>query len=388
LKFLYEKFDSWELALAAYNGGPGRIESTIKRQKTANFWDMDLRKQTEDYVPIYMAATIIAKNPELYGFHIEYDDPLLYDEVTVDRCLDLKAVARAAETSLETIEDLNPELLRGVTPPGVKNYTLRIPAGRTPQFLASLPDLKSAGDGNWAKHRIRNGETVSSIASHYGVSQYALREANGLTQHARIYAGKYLLIPVPSGGNSQVRQNVSKRIATEDNTYIVQRNDNLWDISRAFGTTPEKLRKLNYMGNSSRIYVGQALKLPGSSSTVPKVARQDSSNQPAADTRGYIVKKGDTLWDIAKKYGTTTATLRRINGLDRASRIYVGQKLMVTNQGSEESGNDYYIYIVRRGDTLSRIAQAFGTSVQSLIRLNNIDDAGKLDVGMRLKIAK
>jgi len=274
-----------------------------------------------------------------------------------------------------------------VTPPRVKNYTLRIPLGTKDKFLAQMPKLQSPQETSWVRHKIRRGETVSSIASKYGVSQYAIFEANNLSRYSRIYAGKSLIVPVPLDGNYTTRAPKS-RYASGGNTYVVQKGDNLWDISRSFGTTPESLRKLNYLGNSSRIYVGQVLKLPGSARNTEAADRPDYDRQPAGDTRSYVVKKGDTVWDIARKYGTTTATLRRLNGLNRSSRIFVGQKLLVTGSRSGSSGDDYLVYIVRRGDTLSEIARAFRTSVGAIMRLNGISDATKLPVGARLKISK
>lgn len=387
LKHLYEKFGDWELALAAYNGGPGRVSRTIKRQKTRNFWDMNLRKQTEDYVPFYMAATIIAKNPELYGFYINYDDPIAYDEVEIKKCLDLKTVAKAIGVPKEEVAALNPELLREVTPPSKSKYNLRIPAGTKDKFLANLPGLKSPQETEWVRHKIRRGETVSSIASKYGVSQYAIFEANNMNRRSRIYAGKSLIVPVPLDGNYSSNRSSKRRTATGENTYIVKRGDNLWEISRSFKTTPEKLRRLNYLGNSSRIYVGQVLKLPGSKKSTSTASKRNYDHTPAGATKGYTVKKGDTLWDIARSFGTTTATLKRLNGLSRSSRIYVGQKLLV-NSNEVLSDGDYYVYTVRRGDNLSKIAKAFGTTVNSLIRINNIRNASRLSIGDKLKIAK
>ncbi|MCK5126474.1 MAG: LysM peptidoglycan-binding domain-containing protein [candidate division Zixibacteria bacterium] len=390
LKHLNEKFDSWELALAAYNGGPGRVGRTIKSQKTRNFWDMRLRKQTEDYVPFYMAATIIAKNPELYGFHINYDDPVTYDEVVIKKCLDLKTVAKAVGHSKDVLEELNPELLRGVTPPGKKSYNLRIPEGTKEKFLKNLPSLKSPRETSWVRHKIRRGETVSSIANKYGVSQYAIFESNNMNRRSRIYAGKSLIVPVPLDGNySSPKKSKRRPVSSDGNTYIVRRGDNLWDISRSFKTTPAKLRRLNYLGNSSRIYVGQVLKIPGSSrksSGKTVASKPDINKQPAGESFKYKVKRGDTVWDIAREYGTTTAALRRLNGLSRSARIYIGQTLLV--QGSSSNSDDFYLYTVRRGDTLSEIARAFGTTINSLKRLNNIRNASRLSVGMKLKIAR
>jgi len=400
LKSLHKQFGSWELALAAYNGGPGRVSRAIEHQRTDNFWDLNLRKQTEDYVPFYMAATIIAKNPELYGFHVDYDDPLAFEEVTVSRALDLKTVARTTGASVDQIRELNPELLRDVTPPGVKNYPLRVPAGMGQKLLAALPDMKASKESDWVRHKIKKGETVSSIANKYGVSLYALLEANNLTRHTQIYAGKHLLVPVPSDAE-YVSSEHKDRYVTGENTYVVQNGDNLWEISRSFSTTPEKLRKMNYLGSSSRIYVGQTLRLPGSTPSAKKFApkekvkepvRQDQyvkAQPPAAADKTYVVKKGDTLWDIARRFGTTTGTLRQLNGLSRAARIFIGQKLLLAGaQGLSSVNDDYMVYIVRRGDTLADIARAFRTTVQTIMQINDINDASKLAVGTRLRISK
>ncbi len=386
LKDLHEKFGCWELALAAYNGGPGRVGRTIKSQGTRDFWQMKLRKQTMDYVPFYMAATIIAKNPELYGFEPHYDDPVAYDVVSLDRCLSLKDVARATGTSLEVIKDLNPELLRDVTPPNMNEYKLRIPFGTAEQLVAKMPELKSPQETSWVRHEIRRGESVSTIASKYGVSQYAIFNANNLSSRSKIYAGKTLIIPVPLDGKSRgVSSSPEVRYATGDNTYVVQKGDNLWDISRSFRTDPGTLRKLNYLGNSSRIYVGQVLKLPGSASEKATLHHPNTDDASAGSTRTYVVKRGDTVWDIARATGTTTATIRRLNGLPKSARIYVGQKLLVP--GTEDDGG-YFVYTVRRGDTLGKIASAFGTSVRSLVQINNIRNANRLSVGAKLKIKK
>ena len=400
LKSLYEQFGSWELALAAYNGGPGRVSRAIEHQRTNNFWDLDLRKQTEDYVPFYMAATIIAKNPELYGFHIDYDDPIAFEEVKVSRSLDLKTVARTTAAGVDQIRELNPELLRDVTPPGVKNYPLRVPAGTGQKLLAALPDMKASKDSEWVRHKIKKGETVSSIANKYGVSLYALLEANNLSRHSQIYAGKHLLVPVPSDAE-HVSSEPKDRYVTGENTYVVQNGDNLWEISRSFNTTPEKLRKMNYLGSSSRIYVGQTLKLPGSAPSAKKPAPKDKVKEPvkqekyvkaqppAAADKTYVVKKGDTLWDIARRFGTTTGTLRQLNGLSRAARIFIGQKLLLADAQELSSVNDdYMVYIVRRGDTLADIARAFRTTVQTIMQINDISDAKKLAIGTRLRISK
>ncbi len=402
LKDLYTEFGSWELAMAAYNGGPGRVRSTIKKQKTIDFWKMKLRRQTMDYVPLIMAAAIIGKNPAKYGFDkINYEDEIVWDEVTIDRCLDLSAVARAVGCSLQELRDLNPELLRKYTPPNANKYALKIPVGTKAKFLLAYDSMPSPKETSWVRHKIRRGETVSSIAAKYGVSQYAIFEANNLKRRSKIYAGKELIVPVPL--DREYRSSTISRnrdYQTKNAIYSVRAGDTMWDIARAFGTTVSALRRINYIERGSRIYVGQKLKIPSnatklvnkgivdskSSATYAKsdgaVTKSKTSGEKKAGSGTYKVRRGDTLWDIARKYGTTTARIRSLNGMGRSSRIYPGQMLIVSANNSLE----YIIHKVRRGETLSRIAKKYRTTIAEILAANNIHDPNQLQVGKKLKI--
>jgi membrane-bound lytic murein transglycosylase D len=391
LKDLYEKFGSWELAMAAYNGGPGRVSRTIDKQGTIDFWKMRLRRQTMDYVPLIMAANIIAKNPEKYGFEVdEFEPEVVWDEVTIDRCLDLKDVARLLNSSLEEIKELNPELLRNYTPPNVKKYVLKIPKGQTQQFWASYESMPSPKETSWVKHTIGRGETISTIASRYGVSQYAILEANNL-RSSRIVAGKALIVPVPldRGYSSGVAKKKTEYTAS-NSIYEVRSGDTMWDIARAFGTSVSALRTANSIGRGSRIYVGQKLRIPV---TASKLAQYSESSKPSSEpyvapsnnkresTSQYKVRNGDTLWDIARRFGTTTSYLRQLNGMGRSSRIYPGQELKV----SGDVGG-YVTHQVRRGETLSLIARKYRTSIAKIMAQNNIENPDQIQVGYRLRI--
>ena len=402
LKDLYNEFGSWELAMAAYNGGSGRVRRTIKQQKTIDFWKMRLKRQTMDYVPLIMAATVLAKNPAKYGFYdIEYERELVWEEVVIDRCLDLSVVAKAVGCPLQELRDLNPELLRKYTPPNAKKYTLKIPAGTKAKFLLAYESMPSPKETSWVRHKIKRGETVSTIAARYGVSQYAIFEANNLSRRSKIYAGKSLIVPVPldreyrSSSRRKSRDYQAKKAI-----YSVRAGDTMWDIARAFGTTVGALRRINYIERGSRIYVGQKMKIPASatklkdknvvdSKSSAAYAKTDnasvkskSSGKKKAGSGTYKVRRGDTLWDIARKYGTTTASIRRLNGLGRSSRIYPGQLLIV----SAENSPNYIVHKVRRGETLSRIAKKYRTTIAKILAVNNISNPDQLRVGERLKI--
>lgn len=392
LKDLYEEFGSWELAMAAYNGGPGRVRRTIKSQKTIDFWKMRLKRQTMDYVPLIMAAAIIAKNPEEYGFHdyenYEFEPEIVWDEVTIDRCLEMKVIAREVGCSLKELQQLNPELLRRYTPPNMKNYKLKIPKGTAPKFWAAYDGMPSPKETSWVKHKIRRGETVSTIASRYGVSQYAIFEANNLSRRSKIYAGKTLIVPVPLDREYQSSDSRKNRTyETSNSIYVVRSGDTMWDIARAFGTTVSALRNINYINRGSRIYVGQKLKIPGNaknlknkSSSSDTYATIGSADNKAGEVKTYKVRAGDTLWDIARKYGTTTSSIRRLNSLGRSSRIYPGQVLQVASSGN------YVIHKVKRGETLSAIAGKYRTTVAKIRVFNNINNPDRLAVGAKLRI--
>ncbi|MBN1213241.1 MAG: LysM peptidoglycan-binding domain-containing protein [candidate division Zixibacteria bacterium] len=400
LKDLYDQFGSWELAMAAYNGGPGRVRSTIKKQRTIDFWKLKLKRQTMDYVPLIYAATIIAHEPEKYGFsNIEYEDPIQWDEVTIDRCLDLKIVAREIDCSFQDLKDLNPEILRNYTPPNKKKYTLRVPVGKKEKFYAEYESMPSPKETSWVRHKIKRGETVSTIAARYGVSQYAILAANNLSQRSKIYAGKELIVPVPLDREDNSGSEKNREYAANKSVYTVRAGDTMWDIARAFGTTVDALRRINYIERGSRIYVGQQLKIPSNATrlkdknkTSPLTyASKDDGDSPktgssdanaSGSSSKYTVRSGDTLWELARRFGTTTSNIRRLNGMGRSSRIYPGQVLTVASGDDKE----YVIYRVRRGDTLSRIAQKYRTSISRILATNGKTDPDNLSVGEQLKI--
>jgi len=330
--------------------------------------------------------TVIAKNPEKYGFSdIDFEDELVWDEVEIDKCLELSSVAKSIGCSVDDLHDLNPELLRKYTPPNAKKYKLKIPVGTKPKFLAAYDDLPSPKETSWVQHRIRRGETISTIASRYGVSQYAIMEANNLSRRSTIYAGHKIIVPVPldqAGGSSQPS---NRNYDAHNGLYVVRSGDTMWDIARAFGTSVNALRSINYIDRGSRIYVGQKLKIPSSAT---KLKSSNSAAYAATGKSGtYKVRSGDTLWDIARRFGTTTTHLRSLNGLGRSSRIYPGQVLKI--DGSRSSGSNgptFVIHRVRRGENLSLIARRYRTSARSIIETNNLSDPDNLMVGEKLKI--
>jgi hypothetical protein len=188
LKCLYDRFGSWPLALAAYNAGEGTIQRAVQEQRTQDFWRLRLPKETKLFVPAFMAMTIIARDPERYGFFPPAEEPYDVDILHLQHPSDLRLIARAAGTSEEHLRELNPELVRGATPPTQGRYALRIPRGLTQTVQAALGQIPPAQRVSWISHKVRRGETPGAIAKHYRVSLTALLEMNELQKRQALPA--------------------------------------------------------------------------------------------------------------------------------------------------------------------------------------------------------
>jgi membrane-bound lytic murein transglycosylase D len=201
LKDLYEMFECWYLAAAGYNAGEYKIVKAIKRYRTEDFWMLTkhryLKRETKNYVPLMIAAALIVKDPEKYGFtNIEYEEPLRYEKVKVPELTALSVVAKACETSLDEIKDLNPELKRGVTPPNEVDYEVNIPFGKKDLFLMNFEVLQSLEKFQFKTHLVKKGETLIRIAKSYRVDLKPLLEINHLNKTSRIFKGMTLFIPI------------------------------------------------------------------------------------------------------------------------------------------------------------------------------------------------
>lgn len=264
LKDLHNLFGSWPLALASYNAGAGKVQRALLRTQSEDFWDLKasryIRRETKNYIPKYMAATIIAKDPEAYGFSLSPVEPYVYDEVIITESTDLRLIAECAGTTYETVKELNPELKRWVTPPDATRYLLRLPAGTGEHFLANYRTLPPERKIRWERHLVKSGETLARIAKQYGTTPETISEVNGLRRN-RITPGKHLLVPVDTVGSahdlsSLVPEDLGKR---QQILYRVRRGDSLSRIARQHDVSVADIREWN---NGIRtIRAGQKIKL-------------------------------------------------------------------------------------------------------------------------------
>lgn len=264
LNDLRNMFGSWPLAMASYNAGAGKVQRAVLRTRSEDFWDLKasryIRKETKNYVPKYMAATIIAKNPEAYGFVASKYEPFKYDEVVLEESTDLRLAARCAECTYQELKELNPELRRWATPPHVGAYTLRIPAGKKEVFLKNFAAITPDQKIKWERHEVQKGDTLAGIAKQYNTSPEAIRDVNGLKKNV-VKPGKHLLIPVDMNAKApEAGALVAGQVGKQQQIlYRVRRGDSLSKIANSHNVTVAAIRDWN--NGIKTVRRGQKIKL-------------------------------------------------------------------------------------------------------------------------------
>jgi membrane-bound lytic murein transglycosylase D len=326
LEDLYAEFNDWHLAMAAYNCGEGRIRREMDRHPDRGYWQMRLPEETRLYVPKILAAMIIGHNPGFFGFDtsVVADAPLRFDTATVARCLSLRSIAKIMGITEDSLKTLNPALRRWCTPPGRKAFTLRLPEGGRDKFYSNYDRIDTVAVSAWTKHVVRRGDNLRKIAARYGTSVAAVRQANQLTGNA-LKKGQVLIIPVPG-----IRKSSSsgRDVALTGTRHKVQRGETLYDIARNFGVSVSALRQTNGLTPRSALKVGKVLRIPSKTRIEPDDEQETRSTVSQTSRRKvHVVRKGETLYSIAKRLGVTADDLQRWNGL-RNPDLLAGQKLV------------------------------------------------------------
>ncbi|MGH7545125.1 MAG: LysM peptidoglycan-binding domain-containing protein [Gemmatimonadota bacterium] len=323
LRDLHDRFGTWYLAAAAYNAGAARVQRSIRRTGSDNFWDLAetryLRRETRNYVPKLIAAALIAKQPERYGFvDIEYFEPMTFDEVEVPDATSLDVVAEAAGATFADVQALNPHVLRGVTPPD-RPFTLRIPRGMRDTFSVRYAQVPAGERVTWLTHVVRRGQTLGVISSRYGVSVQAILAANPGTHPRRLRIGQTLVIPKAGGipAASLASAAVSRPAPRDVTWHRVRRGDTLWDLSRRYGVSIAELMEWNGLTGRT-IRSGQRLRVR------PPVTETEEGRVIT-----HRVQRGDTLWAIAQRYSVSAQDLMRWNNLGPEDVIRPGDEVRI-----------------------------------------------------------
>ncbi len=326
LKDLYEEFGDWYLAMAAYDSGSLTVQRAIERTGYADFWKLRelhvLPTETENYVPIFLAIALICKDPQAYGFNVAPDAPLRVDRVVTPVPTDLRLVADIIGQPPEELVKLNPSLLRWTTPVDDPDFVLNLPLGTKREYeraIASIPPSKRIW---WRATRVTAGETLDEIARKYRITVASLRKANDIAPTDPVQAGDMLVVPLPAW-----REPLSRRAPgglRRLTWYRIRPGDTLYAIADRFAVTAYEIRRWNGL-RSSRIVAGHLLRLY----PIHHIeARYHRLRGLAAGLHFYRIRRGDSLYEIAVRFGVTVAQIRRWNGL-RGSTIVAGRMLKI-----------------------------------------------------------
>ena len=313
LKKLKEEFGDWRLALAAYNGGPGRVRRAIARAGTNDYWQLDLPRETKNYVPLFMAAAVIAKDPQLFGFEPQAEEPAFaYEEVVLPKdwlYVDLKAAAQLLGIKRQVLHDLNPELRQDITPPGSRPpYVLKVPPGKGQILLDQYASLPVPPGAAIHQYQVQRGDTISGIAQTFGVSTRVVIASNSLKNPNFIRPRQVLYIPISAA--PRAKQGRAYTGHPKDGEYTVQPGDTLWELSRRFAVRVADLQAWNGL-KTDRIKPGQQLTVASEQAQV------------------YTVVTGDTLHSIARKFGLAPGDIARQNNIGLSETLLAGTTLQI-----------------------------------------------------------
>ncbi len=398
---LYGDFNNWHTALASYNCGENGMARAINKAGGVNdYWALSLPKETMNYVPLFLAAMIIAKNPDVFDF--EFPDRGVFDPdtVLVNDCVEMKTIADGLDVSLDTLITMNPHILHWCTPPDMRDVRLYLPkgyAGKFKTFYDSLPDAKKT---KYYRYTVKSGDNLSQIARNFRVSVDALREINNMKPNS-IAVGKYVIIPIPvnesvpthlasslntverervgrrgrgrgrgraSGGGSGGSQRQSGVVTSRTGkkiTYKVRTGETLYSISNTFNVSVKDLLEWNYLASPRSLKAEQTLVIyqqggappsqstdddetpPPSANGAPAQTAKAVATAPSRQVKGNatqhsgkrLVKQGETLYGIATELGIPVSELAAINGLDaKRPQLFPGDVLVYTPRPASEAG--------------------------------------------------
>lgn len=383
LKRLYEITGDWYLAASSYNAGPLTLERAIQNVGTRNFWDLArsrwLRTETKNYIPELCAAILVGRNPERYGLKVVPIAPYAYETVPVPSMTSLTVLARCAGTDATTLKALNPELLRGSTPPGA--YLLRVPPGKALDCIRQLAHMPSAKRLDFQGYTVRKGDTLAKLAKRFKLSPEDLLAANDITDK-QVKPGKRLLVPPPS------------LVALEER-----------DITSGGRTTALADRPLPPLPGTGRepLAAAEPPSAPALAPAIPEVPAAGPAPavarpvEPAPEpparaaltTTGTVLraKPGDTLAKLARSHGVSLGELLRLNP-KAAKALHPGDEVRLPG-GAEpppKPPTAASVHRVQKGDTLATIARKYALAPKDLKAWNRLK-GDRIQIGQRLRLS-
>lgn len=393
LRDLFKQFGCWYLAAAGYNAGEGRVGRAIVKHNTSDFWELvkynTLPKETREYIPKLIAAAIIAKEPEKFGFgSITYDEPVKFTEARVPSGTPLSAIAKAASIDVKVLKSINPEILRGITPPDMNNYVIKLPSTTdlfsfNNRFQASLAEDNNRITGV-SSYKVKRKDTLARIAKKYRITIDDMSLVNGSGGDIKIKPGMVINIP-RLAGSSAIKIADSKK---QDRNIKVARAGFTEDVIEKTPKNVKISKKDATEIQSNKSEKTARISRPDNKETARKnyaanVAIKEQKKQP----RHHIVKKGETLAEISNKYGIDVSTIKSANNI-KAGMVYPNMKLKLVKHIQKKDKREkrtVKYHIVKKGETLTTISNKYGMDIAGIKSVNKL----KTDVvhpNMKLRV--
>ncbi|CAK7029629.1 MAG: hypothetical protein DELT_02727 [Desulfovibrio sp.] len=435
----------WHLAIAAYNAGEGKMQRALNGTNSKTFFEIcrkndmldskaQLKEETQQYLPRFLAFTKILRNLESLGF-VRQDPKNALDTVALEMPagVDMMRFAREIKVDWEQFKGLNPAYLRNISPPGQKT-TVRVPAKREKEATAWLKQKDISIYAGWRDYRVKRGDSLGTIAHRTGANTALLRKANNKKSNS-LKIGEYLLVP----GSSRAARATVQKLGLEDapviarskdgrpaggysGTHKIVSGDTLYALALTWGTTVDDICLLNDMEPSARLKLGQTLYIPtgknislasrGPAERTPEAKAEVSHVSRARSGKGtyVVVQSGDTLSGIAQANGVSVADICRANNITPKTRLQIGRELYLLPGAGKApavpsaasvaakkspqqqvkpvatAGGGARSVVIQSGDTLYSLARANNTSVAALAKLNGIDPKKPLKLGQVIQL--
>lgn len=360
-KELYRMFGSWYLAMASYNVGEGKVKRETIKNDTRDFWEIAKKKrlptETINYIPKYIAAKIIAKNPDKYGFDgIDYLPPIEFDSIQFDAPVNLRTMADKMNYNYEDLKALNPKFKGEIAPLSNNKLDLRVPVGMIDQAKLAAIESKVdkvefiADSGDTQVYKIKRGESLHTIARKFRTTVAYLRDLNDIPRKKKLRAGARIYVPdrTPVKERKQAVRSAAPTVENKESSeafmegvskfYIVQTGDSLFSIAQKYKTTVSELKKINQIRRGRSLKVGVKLRLPANAIEKENKPQEgsaknslDSTQKRVRSSRFHIVKRGENLKKISLRYDVNYDKLKKKNKIKNPSKILVGSRLELPN---------------------------------------------------------
>ncbi len=355
-KGLYSLFGSWYLAMASYNVGENRVKREVMKNSTRDFWELvrkkRLPKETMNYVPKFIAAKLIAKSPDRYGFDgIDYMPPIEFETITVKESLNLRVMAEKLNVPYEDFKAFNPKFKGEIAPAKNGVLDIRLPVGLTePGLVAAASSVADrvefiADTSDTQPYRVHRGDNLASIARRFRTNIAYLRDLNDLSRRTRLRVGQVIYVPDRTPLKDRNDKMASVRRTREvplaqvtggevvergHKFYVVQSGDSLYTIAQKYNISVNELRKINNLRQGRLIRVGLKLRVPGEVKDEQQTTEGKGTTRSANQKRRiHVVKRGESLIQIAERYEISLSALKKKNRLKNGSKIMAGLKLVI-----------------------------------------------------------